>query len=83
MIKVQQNEQGESYILLPADLLERFDWREGDDIDLQTVEVGVRKSLVLSNMSKIVRRFDEDPRPLPPAWKEPIALAATIEESEE
>jgi len=60
MIKVQQNEQGESYILLPDDLLKRFDWREGDDIELQTVEIGVRKSLMLSNTSKILRRAETE-----------------------
>ena len=60
MIKVQQNEQGESYILLPEDLLERFDWREGDNIEMQIVEIGVRKSLMLSNNSKILRRVGDD-----------------------
>lgn len=60
MIKVQQNEQGEPYVLLPQDLLERFDWREGDNIELQIVEIGVRKSLMLSNNSKILRRVGDD-----------------------
>ena len=60
MIKVQQNEKGESYISLPDDLLKRFDWREGDNIELQTVEIGVRKSLMLSNNSKILRRAETD-----------------------
>ena len=60
MIKVQQNEQGEPYVLLPQDLLERFDWREGDNIELQIVEIGVRKSLMLSNNSKILRRVGEE-----------------------
>ena len=54
-IKVEQDEFSKDfYIILPDELLEKMDWKAGDALKMDIVQLGINKSLHITRREKDV-----------------------------